>query len=48
MKEAKLRCQDCGHEYVAKIFEPGEAEEKGIPGYPVRCEKCGGGVRKVK
>lgn len=48
MKEAKLKCVRCGHESVAKIFEPGEAEHKGIPGYPIRCAKCGGDVRESK
>lgn len=48
MKDALLKCLKCGREFVAKIFEPGEAEHKSIPGYPVRCDKCGGEARKIK
>lgn len=47
MKEAVLECRRCGHRFVAKVFEPGEAEAKRIPQYPVRCEKCGGPVQRV-
>lgn len=47
MKEALLECTQCRHRFVAKIFEPGEAERKGIPHYPVRCERCNGLVRLV-
>lgn len=48
MKEAVLRCLNCGHEFVSKVFEPGEAERKKIPGYPVRCAKCNGEVVRKK
>lgn len=48
MKDALLKCLKCGREFVAKIFEPGEAEHKNIPGYPVRCDMCGGEARKIK
>lgn len=47
MKEAMLECMRCSHRFIKKVFEPGEAETKQIPGYPVRCEKCGGTVRQV-
>lgn len=48
MKEALLECLKCGHRFVAKIFEPGEAQQKGIPGFPIKCERCWGDVRQVK
>ena len=48
MREAKMECQKCGHQFVVKLFEPGEAESKGVPSHPVRCEKCGGPVRTVR
>ncbi len=42
MRETLVECQKCGHRFVVNLFEPGEAKRKGVPGYPVRCEKCSG------
>lgn len=47
MKDALLVCERCGHRFVARVFEPGEAEAKEIPHYPVRCERCRGPVRRA-
>lgn len=48
MKEALVECVRCGLRFVAKVFEPGEAERKKIPGFPIRCKECGGEVRLVE
>ena len=48
MTEVLLECKRCGHRFLAKVFEPGEVEQKQIPHYPVRCERCKGEVRRVK
>jgi len=48
MIDALLECLRCRHQFVAKVFEPGEAERKRIPHYPLRCEKCGGDVKRIR
>lgn len=47
MKEALVECVSCGHRFVVKVFERGEAEKKQILGYPIRCESCKGEVKLV-
>jgi DNA-directed RNA polymerase subunit RPC12/RpoP len=42
MIKVKFICRDCGHRFVAEIFEPGEKEEKKLPSGPVRCPQCKG------
>lgn len=44
MKKQRYHCRHCGFEFVEEVFEPGESEEKGIPGYPLRCRRCKGGA----
>jgi DNA-directed RNA polymerase subunit RPC12/RpoP len=41
MIKRKFICKNCGERFVAKVLEPGEAEEKGIRSAPVRCPNCG-------
>jgi DNA-directed RNA polymerase subunit RPC12/RpoP len=48
MKEIEVECTSCGHRFTVKVFEPGEAEEKRAPAYPIRCKKCGSGVRQIR
>lgn len=48
MKEALFVCKQCGHQFVVKVLEPGEAEAKRITPSPVRCPECGGGVERVE
>ena len=40
MRKQRYRCKKCGCEFEEKVFERGEAEEKGIPAGPVRCPRC--------
>jgi len=40
-------CKQCGYKFEAKIFELGEAEEKGVPIKPIRCPKCNGPVERT-
>ena len=40
MVEVKFICRKCGQKFEAKIFEKGEAKEKGLPSGPVRCPRC--------
>lgn len=40
MVEVTFICRNCGQKFVARIFEKGEAEEKGAPTGPVRCRNC--------
>ncbi len=47
MINAKFVCKNCGYKFETKVFEPGEAEEKGIPTGPVRCPKCGNAVERI-
>ena len=40
MIEVTFIFRNCGRKFEARIFEKGEAEEKRIPGSPVRCPNC--------
>jgi DNA-directed RNA polymerase subunit RPC12/RpoP len=40
MKKAIYICKDCGQKFEVLVYEPGEAEEKGERGGPVRCKHC--------
>lgn len=40
MRKQRFKCKQCECEFEKDIFEPGEAEEKGIPCGPVRCPRC--------
>lgn len=40
MRNQRYMCRNCGCEFEEKIFEKGEAKEKGIPTGPVRCKRC--------
>ena len=42
MRKKRFKCKKCGCEFEKDVFEPGEAEEKGIPSGPVRCPRCNG------
>lgn len=48
MKDKLVECVMCRHRFIVKIFEPGEAERKGIPGFPILCERCGEEIREVR
>ncbi len=48
MVRRRFVCKSCGHKFCIEVFEPGEAEDKGKPSYPVRCEKCSGPVIQEK
>ena len=48
MKEVVVECLRCGHRFAVKVFEPGEAEHKKVPAYPIHCERCGAGVRQIR
>jgi len=41
MKKQRYICKNCGEVFTVEIFEPGEAEEKGLRTSPVKCPKCG-------
>jgi predicted Zn-ribbon and HTH transcriptional regulator len=40
MTEVRFVCRKCGHRFVARVFEKGEAEEKRLPVGPARCPRC--------
>lgn len=40
MIEKRFRCPQCREVFVAKVFEPGEAEQRKLPSEPVRCPAC--------
>jgi transposase-like protein len=40
MIQVRFVCRNCGYQFVAKIFEKGEAEEKRVPTSSVRCPQC--------
>ncbi len=44
MKKKRFGCRRCQKTFEVDVYEPGEAEEKGKRGYPIRCPKCGGPV----
>lgn len=44
MREMRFVCVQCGHKFVAKVLEPGEAEQRNMRPRSVRCPKCGGKV----
>lgn len=46
MKKMKFICKQCGYKFEKEIFEKGEARDKGLKSYPIRCPKCGGPVDK--
>jgi transposase-like protein len=43
MTKRKFVCKKCRSEFVIEVYEEGEAEEKRVPTYPVRCPRCGSG-----
>ncbi len=40
MKKQKFICKNCGCRFEEEVFEPGEAEEKNRPSYPIICPRC--------
>lgn len=42
-----FRCVRCGDRFQLDVFEPGEAQQKGLPSYPVRCRACGGPLERA-
>ncbi len=46
MKDVRFICLQCKHSFTERVLEPGEAEDRNIRGYPVRCPRCGGHVRQ--
>jgi len=44
MVKRKYYCKRCKKKFVLEVFEEGEAQDKGLPGYPVRCPDCGGQI----
>ena len=40
MIKQRFRCRRCGRKFDIEVFEPGEAESKGLPSGPVRCPEC--------
>jgi DNA-directed RNA polymerase subunit RPC12/RpoP len=47
MIRVRLICRRCGERFEKDVHEPGEAEQKKQPSYPVRCPKCGGPVERA-
>jgi len=44
MKKQRFVCNQCGNRFEVEVYEKGEAKEKKVPVYPVRCPKCQGSV----
>ena len=48
MKKIRLICTKCGRKFEEEVFEPGEAEEKGLKSYPIKSTcPCGGRLEKA-
>ncbi len=41
MKKRRFRCKNYKCEFEKNAFEPGEAQEKRLPSYPISCPQCG-------
>lgn len=46
MKKVRFGCSRCRQTFEIEVFEPGEAQKKGLNAGPVRCLKCGGPVER--
>jgi len=46
MIKRRFACTQCRREFIVEVFEEGEAQEKRIPTFPVRCPYCGGPVER--
>ena len=44
MKKKRFMCKKCGKKFEIKVFEEGEAEDKNLRAYPIKCPQCGGPV----
>lgn len=44
MVNRRFICTRCGHRFEVQVFEPGEAQEKRLPAYPIQCPECRGPV----
>lgn len=40
MIRKRFKCRRCGCQFKRDVFEPGEAEDRGLGSGPVRCPEC--------